>query len=316
MHETAGTPAAGGVAEVEPGVFRIDLELGGTPGIVAAYLLVGAGPTALVETGPASTIETLLSGIEAAGVDPGAIEEIVVTHVHLDHAGGAGDLLARLPRPRLHVHPSGAPHLADPGRLLASARRIYGDALDGLWGGMRAVPPARLRVLPDGADLPVAGTRLRTLHTPGHAGHHCAFHEPERGVVFTGDVGGIRLGGIPHVVPPTPPPDIDLAAWGASLLRLRQLRPRSLALTHFGGYRDVDWHLDEVLSRLHRWAGWVEGCAAGAAPRESIAAGLAARDAERIRSAGHPELVELYERAIPYAMCVDGLIRSVAPAAR
>jgi glyoxylase-like metal-dependent hydrolase (beta-lactamase superfamily II) len=318
---TSGTEGSGWkgnerVAEVEDGVFRIDLLLDGCPGVVAAYLLTGGGPPALVETGPASTLETLLAGIREAGVDPLDIGEVLVTHIHLDHAGGAGDLLARLPSARIHVHPAGAAHLLDPSRLLASARRIYGDDLDSLWGGMKPVPDDRLAVLPDQAVLTAAGRAIRVLHTPGHAGHHCAFHLSDRSLVFTGDVAGIRLGGIPHVVPPTPPPEIDLSLWCGSVLLLRGLNAETLALTHFGTARDVDWHLDELLSRLHYWAGWIRGRAAGGISRDELAAELAEREAVDIGLHGDADLVELYERAIPYGMCVDGLLRALGAAVR
>jgi glyoxylase-like metal-dependent hydrolase (beta-lactamase superfamily II) len=304
------------VVEVENGVYRIDLLLDGCPGVVAAYLLTGDGPPALVETGPASTLETLLSGIREAGVDPLDIGEVLITHIHLDHAGGAGDLLARLPSARLHVHPSGAAHLLDPSRLLASARRIYGDALESLWGGMEPVPHDRLEVLADQAVVTAAGRAIRVLHTPGHAGHHCAFHLPERSLVFTGDVAGIRLGGIPHVVPPTPPPEIDLSLWRSSVLRLRELNAEALALTHFGIACDVDWHLDELLSRLHFWAGWIQGRAVGGISRDQLAAELAEREAAAIARHGEADLVSLYERAIPYGMSVDGLLRALGAAVR
>jgi glyoxylase-like metal-dependent hydrolase (beta-lactamase superfamily II) len=296
------------VAEEAPGVFRIDHGWMG-PGFIASYLLLGDGDPVLVEAGPASTLGTLLEGMRHLGVAPRSLGGLLLTHVHLDHAAGAGALARLAPGARVHVHPSGAPHLADPRRLLASAQRLYGDAMDALWGEMLPIASSRLRPLSDGEALAVAGRTLVSLHTPGHAGHHVAFHDPEAGIVFTGDVGGIRLEGARHVRPPTPPPELDTAAWTRSIERLRALAPRRLLLTHFGGVQDVEWHLDDLERRLLRWT----GMAAARPDATSLAADLQQlEDAELARAGAGPPLVARYAESIPYPMLAAGLARQAA----
>jgi glyoxylase-like metal-dependent hydrolase (beta-lactamase superfamily II) len=295
-----------------PDLYLLDLVLGGTPGVGGCYLLAGEGELTLVECGPASTLPALLAGVRAAGYDPGRITRLLLTHIHLDHAGAAGSLVARLPAVTVYVHPRGLPHLADPSRLVASARRIYGERMEELWGEILPVPEERLVPVDDHGRILASGRQLHALDTPGHAGHHLVFHDPARREVFTGDVAGIRLDAA-YVQPPTPPPELDLEAWRRSLLRLRTLRPERLFLTHFGAYEDVDWHLDDLLARLHAWWGWLAAArGAGTAPQQ-LAEALRAREADEIgRITGGPEGARRYEEATPHRMLVDGLLRHLA----
>lgn len=298
--------------EVQPGVFQIDHHFRGSPGVIASYLLADGegGPLTLIEAGPASTTETLLAGVRQAGFDPDRIEHVVVTHIHLDHAGAAGGLVRRLPNARVYVHPVGAPHLADPEKLLASATRIYGALMGPLWGEMLPVPEDRLVILADGASLDIGGRTIRAYDTPGHANHHLALHEPESGAVFTGDVAGIRLDGVRHIRPPTPPPEFDPDKWQRSIATLRTLSPRRLYLTHFGGYDDVDWHLDELLARTWFWAGWVGGrLATGESPDATSDALRGVEDALLAATVGDESLLRRYEEAGNYRMSVDGIAR-------
>jgi glyoxylase-like metal-dependent hydrolase (beta-lactamase superfamily II) len=304
------TPASNELArEVETGVFLLDHHFRGSPGVIASYLVADRGALTLIETGPASTQETLLAGVRQAGFDPQQIERVVVTHIHLDHAGGAGALLQRLPRARLYVHPVGAPHLIDPSRLMASATRIYGDLMGPLWGEMLPVPADRLDVLEDRATLATGGRTLRAYDTPGHANHHLALHDPDTGSVFTGDVAGVRLDGTRHIRPPTPPPEFSPEKWHASIATLRALEPRRLYLTHFGAYEDVDWHLSELLARTWFWAGWVGGrLATGEDPSQTTEALRSMEDAALARS-DDSSLLRRYEEAGNYRMSVDGIAR-------
>jgi glyoxylase-like metal-dependent hydrolase (beta-lactamase superfamily II) len=299
------------VRQIGPGLFQIDLHFLGEPGVIASYLLVGDdGEAALVETGPTTTLERLLGGVRAAGIEPDAITRVLVTHIHLDHAGGAGVLLDRLPGATLFVHPVGAPHLVEPGKLIASATRIYGQAMDRLWGEFRAVRPERLRVVEDGYRVRAGGRTLHAVDTPGHASHHLAFHEIDEGLVFTGDVGGVRLAESTHIRPPTPPPDLDLAAWKLSIQRIRTLRPERLLLTHFGAFPDAEWHLDELLSQLFQWCGWIEGTLRLLPDPAAVARALGERGVrELVRSTGSVELEPRYELATNYRMTVDGVAR-------
>jgi glyoxylase-like metal-dependent hydrolase (beta-lactamase superfamily II) len=202
----------------------------------------------------------------------------------------------------------------DPSRLLRSATRIYGDQMDRLWGAFEAVPAERVATLADGDRIRVGGRTLVALHTPGHAIHHVALHEPDTGDVFTGDVGGVRLGHTRYVRPPTPPPDVDLDAWRASVARLRAAGPRRLLPTHFGAFDDAEWHLDELLARLFQWAGWIEGRLEDAPGSEAaLVARLRARgDAEVRRAGGDEPTVEGYELATPSHMTVSGIARWLA----
>lgn len=298
------------VQQIDAGVFLIDHHFLGVPGVIASYLVRDGDEIALVETGPTTTLETLLLGVRAAGVDPEAITRVLVTHIHLDHAGAAGVLLERLPRARLHVHPVGAPHLQDPSKLLASAARIYGAEMQRLWGEIRPVPRERIEVTGDDVQIRIGSRVLRALDTPGHASHHLAFHDAEAGLLFTGDVAAVRLAGTAYVRPPTPPPELDLELWKRSVARLRALGARRLLLTHFGAYDDVDYHLDELLARLFFWAGWVDARLAERPDTQTVAAELRALgDAEIREVVGDDTLIEPYELATNYQMTVDGYAR-------
>ncbi len=229
----------------------LDLHFG-VPGTIAAFLLPSADGPVLVETGPDSTYPELVRGLEAAGTSPEQVRHVLLTHIHLDHAGAAWRL-ARLGA-TVYVHPVGAPHLADPSKLLTSARRIYGERMDTLWGRLEPIPGECLRLVEDGEVLRIGGLRLEALHTPGHATHHIAYRAD--GTVFTGDVGGVRIADGP-VVPPCPPPDIDLEAWRASIARLAVLDAEALYLTHFGRVTDVGSHLESLQRALESFASWV-----------------------------------------------------------
>lgn len=193
----------------------------------------------LIDPGPGSCLPTLL---DALGDErPRAL---LLTHIHLDHAGASGALVQRWPDLEVYVHERGAPHMIDPARLLESARRLYGDQMDRLWGDMVPVPERNLRVLHGGEEV----LGFEVAYTPGHASHHvCYLHE---GTAFVGDVGGVRIASDALTIPPTPPPDIDLDAWHGSIERIAAWRPDRLAITHFGIYEDVGAQLEEVSRRL------------------------------------------------------------------
>jgi glyoxylase-like metal-dependent hydrolase (beta-lactamase superfamily II) len=296
---------------VEPDLWLLDLDFQGRPGVVAAYLITGSEGHTLVETGPGSTLPALERAVAAAGARLDDVTQLAVTHIHLDHAGAAGSLLRRLPDARLFVHPAGAGHLIDPSKLLASATRIYGDRMDLLWGAFEPCPADRVVVLDDGAELRCGGRTLAALHTPGHASHHIAFHDPERRTLFTGDVAGVRLQGASYVRPPTPPPDIDVEAWHHSVERLRATRPRALDLTHFGRFDDPGRHLDELLVRLDAWVQWTaEQLAAGVDPTKMMPElALIAEGELNAEGIGDPSLVDAYELATPMPMTINGIVR-------
>jgi glyoxylase-like metal-dependent hydrolase (beta-lactamase superfamily II) len=300
------------IYEEAPGVTRIDHGWGG-PGFIASYLVADGDGLALVEAGPASTLDALLAGVRAAGHDPADLTHVLLTHIHLDHAAGAGQIARVAPRAAVHVHPLGAPHLADPSRLLSSAARLYGDRMQEMWGTMLPVAPERLRTMEDGDIVRVGGRTLAALETPGHAAHHLAFHDPDAGLVFTGDVGGIRLQGARHVRPPTPPPEVDTPRWLASIDRLRALEPRMLLPTHFGGITDTAWHLDDLAARLTDWTRRAAAHADVAPLAEELRRNA---DAELLAAADDPDLVCRYAESIPYDMMAAGLLRQEQVRAR
>jgi glyoxylase-like metal-dependent hydrolase (beta-lactamase superfamily II) len=198
----------------------------------------------IVDCGPTSTVDTLLEGL--GDVVPSAL---LLTHIHFDHAGAAGTLVRRWPELPVYVHERGARHMADPERLYNSAKRLYGDDMDVRWGPMLPVPQENLRVLAGGET--VLG-RYQVAYTPGHASHHVSYLRD--GTAFVGDVGGVRITPESITIPPTPPPDIDLEAWHASVATVRAWAPERLAMTHFGESTDVTAQLDELEARLDAWA--------------------------------------------------------------
>jgi glyoxylase-like metal-dependent hydrolase (beta-lactamase superfamily II) len=258
----------------------------GEPGVVGCYLLAGRGGLALVDVGPERTHETLLAGVRRACFDPAAIEHLILTHVHLDHAGAAGRLAQLLPNARVYVHALGAPHLVDPSKLVASATRIYGERMATLWGAILPVPSGRLVILDDGVELAVGGRTLRALYTPGHAVHHLAFHDAANGELFAGDVAGVRHQGVATVRPPTPPPDLHLEDWYESLRRVADLDPKRLYLAHFGPMDDVRAHLAELTGRLASWGALTLAGVRAGKTDEQIAADLEAASRAELLAAG------------------------------
>jgi glyoxylase-like metal-dependent hydrolase (beta-lactamase superfamily II) len=200
----------------------------------------------LVDPGPASSVQALLDALD--GERPQAL---LLTHIHLDHAGASGTLVHEWPELEVYVHEIGAPHLADPSKLLASAGRLYGDDLNRLWGETVPVPEENLRVLRGGETLE---TGFRVAYTPGHASHHVSYLHQESGRALVGDVGGVRIGEDGPVIPPTPPPDIDLEAWNHSLSLIAEWRPESLGITHFGSVERPFEHLAAMRDSLAAWA--------------------------------------------------------------
>lgn len=220
---------------------------------IASFLIKGSRDHTLIECGPTACLRTLLSELERRAVSPDDVGQVLLTHIHLDHAGAAGSLARVLPKARIYVSEVGAPHLADPSRLLKSAARVYGPDMERLWGEVLPVPKDRIVPLKDGDVIETSGRSFRAMYTPGHASHHIAYLDASGGNVFTGDVAGVRLPGVQRVLPPTPPPDLDLDRWSDSIQALREAKPEALYLTHFGKVTDVSRHLDELHHRLYSW---------------------------------------------------------------
>ena len=234
----------------------IDTKMHGFDQITAAFVVSGEG-TALVETGPKSRVDNVFAEMDRLGID--TLDWIVVTHIHLDHAGAAGTIAARFPTARVAVHEVGAPHLVDPSKLWKSASRIYGDRMEEMWGGIDPIEESRITVMADGDTIDLGGRILTAIETPGHAYHHHAFLDSETGAVFTGDALGVRLPDVPAIRPATPPPEFHLEKAIASIDRLRELKPASLCPTHFGPVdADVDDTCSEAIAALRQWGDWVQ----------------------------------------------------------
>lgn len=283
----------------------LDLQFQGVPGVIACYVLDGADGPILVDPGPDSTYGRLRAGLAELGHDLGGVRHVLLTHIHLDHAGAAGRL-AEETGATVYVHARGAAHLARPKRLLASAAQIYGDQMKALWGETRPVPPEQLRALDGGEVLNLGGLELEALYTPGHAVHHLAWRQD--GDLYCGDVGGVRLEQVQSPRAPTPPPDINLEAWRDSVGRLRALDVNALYLTHFGSYTDVQAHWDALLDIMSRDAERIRiGLVQGMTPEEL--AGRFAAAVEGDLKAEDPTLAARMRFASPAWMSAQGLIR-------
>ena len=232
----------------------IDLNFLGRPGIIATAVLKGASGVALVDPGPSTTLDGLLNSLDAQGISVGDIRQILLTHIHLDHAGATGCLLQMNPQIDVFVHERGARHLVDPSKLVASATRLYRDDMDRLWGAVVPVPSARVTALHGDERLTAGGRELDVAKTPGHASHHVSFFDRSSGVAFVGDTAGIRRDDGAYIMPPTPPPDIDLEAWRVSADRILTWEPDTLFLTHFGPFRGARTHFQALFERLDTWS--------------------------------------------------------------
>ncbi|OFX28011.1 MAG: hypothetical protein A2Z07_03160 [Armatimonadetes bacterium RBG_16_67_12] len=296
------------VERLDRDLFLIDTHYNGTPGAIGVFLLTGERP-ALIETGPAARVDTVLEGIREAGLRPDDLRALAVTHIHMDHAGATGTLVRRFPHLDVYVHPVGAPHLADPSRLLVSAGRLYGDSMGPLFGEVLPVPADRIHILEDAAQITLGSRRLRALDTPGHARHHLVYFDEASGDLFTGDAAGVALPGSRYVRPPTPPPELDVPAWDATIDRLRGLRAQRLLLTHFGSHTWVDELLTQLRDRLHAAVALVEAAAAEGLDQDAIANRLQAAMLKEIGGTDGPERAGQFEVIMSTRLSALGLIR-------
>ena len=264
---------------IAPGVLEVDTLLGGWERVTAGYLLEGPAP-ALVETGSQSSVPALLAALADVGLGPDDLASIVVTHIHLDHAGGVGDVARAFPNATVYVHEKGARHLADPSRLVDSAAMVYGDLLDTLYGRLDPTPAERIHVPADGDEIEIGpDRRLTVVDSPGHAKHHMALHDSQSGIIFVGDAVGVRLPDAGVLRPSSPPPDFDLDQALHSLQRFAARSPAGIALAHYGLVPDHETVLEEAADTLQQWAhvaeqAWREGRDIAAALEEAFAADM------------------------------------------
>jgi glyoxylase-like metal-dependent hydrolase (beta-lactamase superfamily II) len=267
----------------------IDLFHTGAARTVGAYLLDTSGGLSLFDCGPASCVPALKAGLAERGHELGDVKRLLLSHIHLDHAGAAGVLVGEHPELTVWVSEIGAPHLVDPSRLERSARRLYGDTFDELWGELAPVPEANVRI----ASSRVAG--LEVFPAPGHASHHVCYSDGT--TLYAGDAAGVRIQPSRSVLPPTPPPDVDVEGWYRTLEEIERRAPERLALIHFGFADDVSRHLAELRARLDTWSGRVEE---GMSEEDFVAAAKADLP---------PDEADGYDRAMPFWQSYQGLKR-------
>lgn len=294
-------------------IHTLDLGFQDLEHTIAVYVLEGPDGLVLMETGPYSTFKNLEKGLAVQGWKPADFQQVFVSHIHFDHAGAAWALAQQ--GARIYVHPRGLPHLASPEKLYNSARMIYGDAMDTLWGAMEPISAGQLFAPEHGAVIKVAGLQLTAWYTPGHAVHHIAWEAsplnglPEEQVLFTGDVAGVRIDD-QIVVPPCPPPDINIEDWLASLQLLRDLPVQTLYLTHFGKITHKTEHLENLEKCLLDWANWMKPYAENRTPAADIVPLFEAYVRKKLLAAGMNAIgLARYEAANPVYMSVAGLLR-------
>jgi len=232
----------------------LDTRWNGRPKAVGTALLTSHNHLALIDPGPGSTLETLRQELQRHGLAVGDVNAILLTHIHLDHAGATGALVRENPRLAVYVHSRGAPHMQDPSKLIDSATRLWGSELPRLFGETLPVPAENLRILEGGETLELGTRKLAVEYTPGHASHHVSYFDQEDGAAYVGDTAGIRVENGPYILPATPPPDINLELWDASFAKILERRPARMFLTHYGFSENPAEHLAEFRERLHHWA--------------------------------------------------------------
>ena len=287
-------------------VVTLDLNFQGRPHAIAAYLIRHADGAILIESGPGSTLSALQAGLAKEGLSPRDVTHVLLTHIHLDHAGASGWLASH--GAEIYVHPVGAPHMLRPEKLIASATRIYGDRMDVLWGEFLPVPESQLKVPNDAEVIKIGNMEFVPINTPGHAEHHYSYLFED--VLFCGDVGGVRIPGYPYLRVPMPPPELHIERWHESIARLRREKFARIAPTHFGVFDDPAWQLNEVEKGLDSASRWLEETMPGNPPIEELRQSFTDwMMAEGERIGLDEEVVKAYELANPLGMSADGLLR-------
>jgi glyoxylase-like metal-dependent hydrolase (beta-lactamase superfamily II) len=267
----------------------LDLRHHGRERVIAAYLVQTEDGLALNDCGPTTCVPELKARLAERGLELSDVRHLLLSHIHLDHAGAAGVLVREHPELQVHVSEIGAPHLIDPSRLEASARRLYGDEFDTLWGELAPVPEENVAVV----DAPVIG--LECFPSPGHASHHVCYLDDD-GTLYAGDAAGVRILPSSFVLPPTPPPEVDLEAWAATLDEIERRGPERLALIHFGVAEDPQRHLGELRRRLRDWS-------------ERVRDGASEEQFEELAAADLGADREAYQQAMPFWQSYAGLKR-------
>ena len=284
----------------------IDLNFQGKTQAIASYLIRQGDAVVLIESGPGSTLAGLEAGLAEEGLSPRDVTHVLLTHIHLDHAGAAGWLSRQ--GAEIYVHPIGAPHMLNPEKLIASATRIYGDRMHQLWGEFLPVVESQLKVPNDAEEIVIGGLRFLPVHTPGHAEHHYAYIFED--ICFSGDVGGVRIPGYLYLRAPMPPPELHFGRWRESLKRLRGMKFARIAPTHFGVFDDASWQLGELDKTLAAMEKWLEEVMQRDPSIEELRDEftLWMQEEARVKELSE-DVVRAYSLANPVAMSADGLMR-------
>jgi glyoxylase-like metal-dependent hydrolase (beta-lactamase superfamily II) len=290
MHLPAAVPPR--LADIAAGTVVIDLDYLGREEAIAACLLETDAGLVIIDPGPATTLPALHAALAERGATVADVAAILLTHIHLDHAGAAGSLLRENPAIAVHVHERGAPHLVDPTKLLDSATRIYGDRMQALWGEFLPVPAAAVHTLAGGETLALGGRTIDVAYTPGHAWHHVSYLDRASGSAFVGDTAGERYPSGTPAIPATPPPDIELERWAESTQQFRIWSPDRLVVTHFGAIDDVTTHLDEHERALAEWSTRVRESLAKPGADDAHADEFTTRVMDELRQSVSPRALE------------------------
>ncbi len=287
-------------------VVTLDLNFQGRPYAIASYLIRSGDGVVLIESGPGTTRAALEAGLAQEGLSPRDVTHVLLTHIHLDHAGAAGWLARQ--GVEIYVHPVGAPHMLNPEKLLASATRIYGDKMETLWGEFRPVPEDKLHIAQDMEEIIIGNLRFLPINTPGHAEHHYAYLFED--ICFTGDVGGVRIPGYQYLRIPMVPPELHMERWHESMKRLRREKFARIAPTHFGIFDDPEWHLRAVEKALDEAVHWMEEVMPADPSVDELRQLFTEKTlAENERLGLSEEVVTAYQLANPPGMSADGLMR-------
>ncbi len=290
------------------GLSWIDLLFQGRPSRIACGIVTGAGGTALVDPGPTSCLETLEASLAMHGQTLDSVTHLLLTHIHLDHAGVTGVILRRHPHIQVVVHERGARHLVDPSKLLESATRLYGSAMDQLWGEVAPVPERNLIVCRGGETVVAGGRAFAVAYTPGHASHHVSYFDASSGVAFVGDTGGVCVDE-GYALPPTPPPDIDVELWEQSIGVIGAWSPSTLFLTHCGVVTNVPTHLQALLENLKHSAALARESLAMPGTDDERQARYEERMRAELRTHMPEERAAAYESAAGFGLMWAGLAR-------
>lgn len=276
------------------------------PEVIATYAIIGEKSAAIIETGPASTLNNILESLRSLGVQPKDVRDVLVTHIHFDHAGASWWWAQQ--GATIHVHPNGAPHLIDPSKLIASATRLYKDQMDTLWGKIEPIPTNQVHIVNDGDTVAAAGAIIHVIDSPGHAKHHHTYQLGD--AAFVGDVAGVHLPDFDWTAVPAPPPEFDLEAWEATLKKLAAFNFKTIYPTHFGAIQNPNEHFSKLAPLVRACAEFVRDRMSEGLTRDQIVPIYMEWNAERCTARDRERnAVERYMGANNQDLSVDGIMR-------